>query len=208
MSRVFVHLGVSLDGIIAGSNRGPNNPMGGVSQLLHSWVWPQRAFRRALALGENGETGPDNDRVERTMNRIGANIMGKRMFEEGEASWPEDAPFHCPVFVLTHEKREPWKRKGGTTFYFVNDGIESVLEQAKRAAGSKDVRISGGKDVVLQYLAAGLVDELSLSLAPVFLGQGLRLFDAEGLRGLSLEIEEAAHSPRVTHLRYAVTKKR
>ena len=106
---------------------------------------------------------------------IGANVMGKRMFEEGESSWPEEAPFHTQVFVLTHEVRAPWERKGGTTFHFVNDGIETALRRAREAAGEKDVRISGGGATVLQYLNAGLVDELLLSLAPTFHGGGVRL---------------------------------
>jgi len=169
-------------------------------------MFKQRAFLRAHGLGEGGETGPDNRIVESIVNRIGANIMGKRMFEEGEANWPEDAPFHTPVFVLTKEVRSPWERKGGTTFYFVNDGIHRALERAREAAGVKDVRISGGREVVLQYLNAGLVDELSLALAPIFLGEGLRLFEGIDKRKIAVEIVEATHSPAVTHLRYAVKK--
>jgi dihydrofolate reductase len=206
MSKVFVHLGISLDGYIAGPNRGPKNPLGDGGLSIHDWMFKQRAFRQHLAIGEGGETGPDNRMVEGIMNRIGANIMGKRMFEEGEANWPEEAPFHTPVFVLTKEVRSPWQRKGGTTFYFVNDGIARALERAREAAGAKDVRISGGRDVVLQYLNAGLVDELSLALAPVFLGEGLRLFEGIDKDKVALEILEAIPSPTVTHLTYAVKK--
>ena len=206
MSKVFVSLGMSLDGFMAGQNRGPTNPLGDGGVAIHDWAFQQRAFRAHLGLGDGGETGVDNDIVEQTFARIGANIMGKRMFEEGEANWPEDAPFHTPVYVLTHEVRSPWERKGGTTFYFVNDGIQSALAQARRAAGNKDVRISGGRDVVLQYLNAGVVDELSLQLAPIFLGDGLRLFDGIDTRRVALEIAHAQHSPRVTHLRYGVKK--
>jgi dihydrofolate reductase len=131
------------------------------------------------------------------------------MFIEGEANWPELAPFHCPVYVLTHKKREPLERPGGTTFYFVNDDIHSVLDKAKKDAGSKDVRISGGADVILQYLYAGLVDELSLHVAPIIMGKGVRLFDNSGKPDeikFSLEISNVVHSPIVTHLIYNVIK--
>jgi dihydrofolate reductase len=207
MSQVFVHLGISLDGYIAGSNRGPNNPLGDEGTSIHEWVFKQRAFRRVHGGEEGGETGQDNRIVEGIIDRIGANIMGKRMFEEGEANWPEEAPFHTPVFVLTKEVRKPWERKGGTTFYFVNDGIERALEMAREAAGAKDVRISGGRDVVLQYLHAGLVDELSFALAPVIIGAGLRLFEGIDKSKVAVEIAEAISSPDVTHLRYRVKRR-
>jgi dihydrofolate reductase len=207
MTTVFVNLGMSLDGIIAGPNPGPQNPLGDRGSEIHAWIYEQHAFRRSQKLGTDGKTGPDNDRLERTIGRIGANIMGKRMFEEGAANWPEEAPFHCPVFVLTNEVRAPWERPGGTTFYFVNDGIESALARARDAAGRKDVRISGGRNVVLQYLHAGQVDELEIQLAPILMGDGLRLFDGIDTR-VELAIVEAAHPPSVTHLRYAVKRKR
>ena len=208
MSNVFVHMGISLDGYVAGPNRGPKNPLGDGGVQIHDWMFKQRAFRRQLLLGEDGETGEDNRIVEALAGRIGANIMGKRMFEEGEANWPEEAPFHTPVFVLTIEVRSPWERKGGTTFYFVSYGIHRALERAREAAGAKDVRISGGRNVVLQYLAAGLVDELSLALSPVLLGEGLRLFEGVDTRAVALDVVEAIPSPSVTHLRYAVQKKK
>jgi dihydrofolate reductase len=160
LSKVFVHMGISLDGFVAGVNRGPHNPLGHMGMKVHAWMFHTRAFRENLKLGGGGATGPDDEIVRATSPRTGASVMGKRMFEEGEATWPEEAPFHTPVFVLTHERRAPWERPGGTTFYFVDDGIESALEQARRAAGGKDVRISGGADVVRQYLNAGLVDEI------------------------------------------------
>ena len=115
--------------------------------------------------------------LRNTTERIGANIMGKRMFEQGERAWPEEAPFHTPVYVLTHEKREPWVRPGGTTFYFVNDGPESALEQARESAGGRDIRIAGGADVIQQYLNLGVIDELEIALAPVLFGGGRRLFE-------------------------------
>ncbi|HEY8091025.1 MAG TPA: dihydrofolate reductase family protein, partial [Polyangiaceae bacterium] len=172
------------------------------------WLFGQRVFREKLRLGEGGETGPDNRFLEAIFDRIGANVMGKRMFDEGERSWPEEAPFHTPVFVLTHEVRAPWERKGGTTFHFVNDGIETALRRAREAAGPKDVRISGGGATVLQYLNAGLVDELLLSLAPTFLGGGgVRLFEGLDRNAVDVSIVEVVSSPKVTHLRYALKKK-
>jgi dihydrofolate reductase len=206
MSNVFVHMGISLDGYVAGPNRGPKNPLGDGGTTVHEWMFKQQAFLRTHATGDAGETGPDNRVIEDIFSRIGANIMGKRMFEEGEANWTEESPFHTPVFVLTKEVRAPWERKGGTTFYFVNDGLERTLARAKEVAGGKDVRICGGRDVVLQYLQAGLVDELSLSLAPVFLGAGLRLFDGVDKRTLALEPVSATTSKDVTHVHYALKR--
>jgi dihydrofolate reductase len=169
-------------------------------------VYLQRFFRENLKLGEGGETGPDNRILEETFNRTGVSIMGKRMFDAGERSWPEEAPFHTPVFVLTQQVRSPWERPGGTTFYFVNDGIESALRQAREVSGGKDIRIAGGAHAILQYLNAGLVDEFSIALAPVFFGAGIRLFDGIDRRKVAVEIVEAIHSPLVTHLRYTVTQ--
>jgi dihydrofolate reductase len=199
-------MGISLDGYVAGPNRGPKNPLGDGGTTVHAWMFKQQAFLRTLSLRATGETGPDNGVIEGIIGRIGANIIGKRMFEEGEANWPEESPFHTPVFVLTKEVRSPWERKGGTTFYFVDDSLERVLARAREAAGGKDVRICGGRDVVLQYLHAGLVDELALSVAPVFLGEGLRLFDGIDKTKVALEAASATTSKDVTHVRYAVKK--
>src|SRR6266545_6568442 len=163
MSKVSFSVTMSLDGCIAPEHMQLGEPP---DRWLPQWMelqayaFEQRFLRQSLKLGEGGETGVDNRILEETFNRTGANIMGKRMFDGGEHNWPEEAPFHTPVFVLTHEVRAPWERPGGTTFCFVDDGIESALAQARRAAGGKDVRISGGADVVRQYLNAGLIDEL------------------------------------------------
>ena len=147
---------------------------------LQQWVFPQRFFRENLKLGEGGEEGRDNDILRETFERTGASVMGKRMFDAGEQAWPEEAPFHTPVFVVTHEKRDPWERPGGTTFHFVNDGIEAALDQAREAAGDRDVRIAGGGETILQYVNAGLVDEFSIALSPVLFGTGIRLFERRG----------------------------
>ena len=202
MSTVFVSMAMSLDGYIAGPNARPGNPLGDGGPRLHTWMFKTATFRQRLAGGSGGETGPDDDRVRHTFERIGADVMGRRMFDEGEVGWPEEAPFGCPVFVLTNHPREPWVRKGGTTFYFVTDGIESALAQARDAAGDKDIRISGGANVVQQYLAAGLVDELEIQLAPVLLGAGTRLF--ENLpSAAALRLEGGAP---VTHLEYRIAR--
>jgi dihydrofolate reductase len=162
----------------------------------------QQYFRENLKLGPGGETGPVNDMLRKTTERIGANIMGKRMFEGGERGWPEEAPFHTPVYVLTHEKREPWVRPGGTTFYFVNDGPERALEQAKKSAGGRDIRIAGGADVIQQYLNLNVIEELEIAVAPVLFGGGRRLFENLREPVPRFRIDRVVDSPAATHLRY------
>ncbi len=209
MSNVFVNIALSLDGYMAPEGMTLEHwddpeykGWAGKWGALMSWIIGQEYFRENLKLGPGGETGPVNDQLKHTTERIGANIMGKRMFEGGERGWPEEAPFHTPVYVLTHEKREPWVRPGGTTFYFVNDGIENALEQARAAAGARDIRIAGGADVIQQYLNAGVVDELEIALAPVLFGGGRRLFDNVADTVPAFRIDRVLHSPRATHLRY------
>jgi dihydrofolate reductase len=204
MSKVFFSIGLSLDGFMAGTNRGPENPLGEGGLKIHDWLFQQKAFIKQLSLAGEGQEGKDNDIIEEIFSRIGANIMGKRMFEEGEANWPENAPFHTDVYVLTAQQREPWERPGGTVFYFVNDGIESALEKARDSAGSKDIRISGGANVIHQYLNAGYIDEFSIHIAPVILGKGLRLFEKLDENQFSVEITEAVNSQLVTHIKYRV----
>jgi dihydrofolate reductase len=171
---------------------------------LQAWIFRQRFFRENLHLGEGGEEGRANDIVRETFERTGASVMGKRMFELGEQSWPEEPPFHTPVFVVTHEKRSSWERRGGTTFHFVNDGIHSALGLARDAAGDRDVRIAGGSQTTLEYLNAGLVDEFSIALSPVLLGAGTRLFEGVDASRVVLEPVRSEPSSRVTHLTYAV----
>ena len=138
--------------------------------------------------------------------RTGVTIIGRRMFDEGEVSWPEVAPYRTPVFVLTHSPRAPWERPGGTTFFFVTDGIESALRQAREAAGPRDVRIGGGANVITQYLNAGLVDEFYLSVAPMIFGDGLRLFDRVDGHRVRFDVVDATPSTHVTHLHYVVRR--
>lgn len=174
---------------------------------LQAWVFPLRFFRENLKFGEGGEEGIDNDIARATYERTGASVMGKRMFDAGEPSWPEEAPFHTPVFVVTHTKREPWARPGGTTFHFVNEGIEAALDQARAAAGDRDVRIAGGAETIVQYLNAGLVDEFSVALSPVLFGSGVRLFEGVDADRIAPEPVRTEASRRVTHLTYAVRRR-
>jgi dihydrofolate reductase len=205
MSKTFVDVGISLDGYIAGPNGSPRNPMGGAAMRIHEWIFQQASFLEHIGM-KGGATGPENDIVKAIFARAGAYVMGRRMFDEGEVAWPENAPFHAPVFVVTHSPREPWVRLGGTTFYFVTDGFESALRQAREASGGKDVRISGGADVIRQAFRAGVVDDVTLHLAPALLGEGVRLFEGLNSSDLKLEQTEVIKSPTVTHLNYLVKR--
>jgi dihydrofolate reductase len=191
---------MSLDGVIAPES--PEDLMGQQWLDLHQWMFPLRFFRENLKLGEGGEEGRDDDIARETFERTGASVMGRRMFDAGEQSWPEEAPFHTPVFVVTHERRGPWERPGGTTFHFVDDGIEAALARAREAAGDRDVRIAGGAATIQQYLNAGLIDEFTIALSPVLFGSGIRLFEGVDAGRVALEPVRAEPSPRVTHLTY------
>lgn len=203
--KVFFSVSMSLDGYIAPESS--EELMGRQWMELQRWVFPQRFFRENLQLGKGGEEGRDNDILEKTYARTGASVMGKRMFDAGEKMWPEEAPFHTPVFVVTHEAREPWERPGGTVFHFVTDGIESALRQARDAAAGRDVRIAGGGATILQYVNAGLVDEFSVALSPVLFGAGVRLFEGVDASRVALESIRAEVTPRATHLTYAVRER-
>jgi dihydrofolate reductase len=203
--KVFFSVSMSLDGFIAPESL--SDLMGQQWMELQAWMFPLRFFRENLNLGRGGEEGRDNDIARETFERTGASVMGKRMFDAGEQMWPEEAPFHTPVFVVTHEKRRPWQRPGGTTFHFVNDGIEFALDQARDAAGDRDVRIAGGGATILEYVNAGLIDEFSIAMSPVLFGSGVRLFEGVDAGHVALEPIGAQTSPRVTHLTYAVRER-
>jgi len=202
--KVFFSVSMSLDGFIAPGSIG--ELMGQQWMELQQWLFPQRFFRENLKLGEGGEEGRENDIVRETFERTGASVMGKRMFDAGESSWPEEAPFHTPVFVVTHEEREPWER-GETTFRFVNDGIEPALERAREAAGDRDVRIAGGGETILRYVNAGLIDEFTIALSPVLFGSGIRLFEGVDAGRVGLEPIHTEPAQRATHLTYAVRQR-
>ena len=209
MSKVFFSVSVSLDGYLAPpgmdlAHAGDPTHEGWGARWgqLQRWILAQRSFLERLKLGDGGETGADDQRVAHTFARTGVSIMGKRMFDLGERMWPEEAPFHTPVLVLTSQRRAPWVRPGGTTFHFVNDGAASALRQARAVAGDRDIRIAGGADTIQQYLRAGLVDELELAIAPVMFGGGRRLFEHLG-GDVGVRLIETVASPHVTHVRYA-----
>ena len=202
--KVFFSVSMSLDGFIAPGSLG--ELMGQQWMDLQARIL-QRYFRENLGLGEGGEEGHDNDIVRETFERTGASVMGKRMFDAGEEMWPEDPPFHPPVFVVTHAHREQSQRVGRATFHFVNDDIESTLDQARAAAGDRDVRVAGGGETILEYVNAGLIDECSIAVSPVLFGAGIRLFEGVDAGRVALEPLGAEPSPRATHLSYTVRER-
>jgi len=206
MSKIIFDSAISLDGYFAGENRSPSNPMGGVSPKIHNWMFKQKAFWKHIKMEGGEENGTDSKLIDDVFARTGAYIMGKRMFEEGEVVWAEDL-YEADVYVLTHEKREPWVQKGSTTFYFINDGIHSALEKAKKSAKGKDIRIQGGANTIQQFLNAGLIDEFLIHISPVFLGRGIRLFEGIDNDINDIQIVEIIESNLTTHIRYKLTRK-
>jgi dihydrofolate reductase len=208
MSKVSVHISVSADGYVAGPNQSEENPLGEGGENLHDWVVALKAWRERHGR-EGGEVNASTPVVDEAQANVGAEIMGRGMFGGGpgpwgddpwQGWWGEDPPFHMPVFVLTHHQRDPLTLSD-TTFNFITDGIESALEQARAAAAGKEVTVGGGADVINQYLAAGLVDELELHLVPLVLGGGARLFEGVG-PDVTLELVRAVEAPGVTHVKY------
>jgi dihydrofolate reductase len=211
MSKLRCHISISLDGCVAGPNQSEENPLGEGGEGLHDWVVPLAAWREAHGR-EGGEVNASSRVQAETVENVGAAVMGRNMFgpiggggwgdEQWTGWWGDNPPYHYPVFVLTHHPRDPVEMEGGTTFHFVTDGIESALDQAKQAAGAKDVGLWGGAQVVGQYLAAGLLDELELHVVPLLLGDGARPFDNLGDAEVQLEQVRAVEAPGVTHLKY------
>jgi dihydrofolate reductase len=202
---------MSLDGFVAGPNQSLQEPLGVGGERLHEWAIALETWRRAHGM-PGGDVNESTRVMEREVANIGATIMGRNMFGGGRGPWSttepwtgwwgKNPPFHHPVFVLTHHAREPLVMEGGTTFTFVTDGIESALDQARAAAGAKDVALSGGAQAAREYLGAGLVDEMQLHLVPTLLGDGERLFDnVADLHGLTLV--ETVATPNVVHLKFA-----
>jgi dihydrofolate reductase len=213
MPKLRVHcLATTLDGYVAGPNQSLEQPLGEGGRRLHEWVFETRGGREMIG-EDGGSTGVDDQFFREGFDGIGATIMGRNMFGPirggwGDGSWTgwwgDDPPYHHDVFVLTHHPRAPIPMEGGTTFYFVDGGIDDVLARAFAAAGGLDVRLGGGANVVRQYLKAGLVDEMHVAFVPVLLGAGERLFD-DGA-GDGYECVEFVSSPAVVHVRLASAK--
>jgi dihydrofolate reductase len=211
VSRLRFRISMSLDGFVAGPSQSVANPLGIGGERLHEWVVPLAIWRVTHGL-PRGEVNESSRVVEESQANIGATVMGRNMFgghpglwdaaKPWKGWWGNNPPFHHPVFVLTHHPREPLRLEGGTTFTFVTEGIEAALEAARRAAGGKDVSLAGGAKAAQQYLAAGLVDEMEISLVPTLLGSGERLFDGVGDDLHGLELARTVAGPRVAHLKF------
>ena len=215
MSKLRVHtFSISLDGYGAGPDQDLEHPLGVNGPELFNWFFHTRTFRQMHG-HESGETGIDDDVAVRGFTGIGAWILGRNMFGPVRGSWPdetwkgwwgEDPPYHQPVFVLTHYPRAPIQMRGGTVFHFVTDGIRAALDRARDAANGLDVRLGGGVSTIRQYLRAGLIDEMQLSIAPALLGTGEHLLHDIDVRGLGYEYVE--HVPGVRAVAHVVLRKR
>lgn len=199
---------VSLDGFGAGTDQSIDNPMGVRGNELHPWMVTTKMFNSMYGK-EGGSGGVDNEIAEQSMQNIGAWIMGRNMFGPVRGPWPdltwrgwwgEQPPYHVPVFVLTHHAREPLVMEGGTTFYFVTEGIHAAMEQAKKVCNGKDIRIGGGASTVRQYLQAGYIDEMQITISPVFLGAGENLFSGIDMSALGFNQIEKINGEKATHI--------
>lgn len=197
MPHTTCHMSISLDGFVAGPEQSLDNPLGIRGLELHRWH-----------LGDERATDADETASQWLGRTRGAYIMGRNMFgpvrgewdDEWKGWWGDEPPYHAPVFVLTHHPHEPIEMEGGTTFYFVTDGFDAAYARASEVAGDRGVDIAGGASTVRQALAAGVVDEFALDIAPVLLGSGERIFD--GGQEFDFEPVEVLHSPLATHIRY------
>ena len=212
MSKLRLKISMSLDGFVAGPNQSVENPLGIGGMRIHEWAFALEAWRAQHGL-EGGEVNESAQVMKESVENLGATIMGRNMFGGHPGAWDpnkpwngwwgEDPPYHHPVFVLTHHPRETLVLEGGNSFTFVTDGIESALEQARRAARGKDVSLAGGAKAAQQYLVADLVDEMELSIAPTLLGSGERLFEGLGDNLHGLELVRTVAAPDVIHLKFA-----
>jgi dihydrofolate reductase len=210
MTKLRLNITMSLDGYVAGPNQSVSNPLGEGGEQLHEWAFATRTFRAVHGM-EGGATRPDDDIAAEYFQNVGATIMGRHMFGGSDGPWGDnpwkgwwgdDPPFHTPVFVLTHHARKPLEMQGGTTFYFVTEGIHAALDRARDAAHGKDITLGGGANVAQQYLEAGLIDEMDIHVVPVLLGNGARLFDNTGGQQTGYECVRIVHSPSVSHYKY------
>lgn len=212
MPRVRFNISVSLDGYVAGPDQTREEPLGRGGEALHEWVVKLQSWRASHGM-DGGTVSPDDEIMLETLKNAGATIMGREMFGGGPGPWDTDQPwmgwwgksppFKHPVFIVTHYQREPVSLQNGTTFTFVTGGIREALEQAREAAGGKDVMIGGGADVADQFLAEGLVDEMELHVVPILLGGGSRLFEKAGTNLHGLELVRTVQGDGVVHLKFA-----
>jgi len=203
---------MSLDGFVAGPSQSVDNPLGIGGMRLHEWAFALAIFREQHGM-EGGEVDESTRVIAESLANIGATVMGRNMFgghpgpwnpkNPWNGWWGTNPPFHHPVFVLTRYPREPLVLEGGTTFTFVTNGIEAALEEARQAGGGKDVSLAGGASAAQQYLVAGLVDEMEISLVPTLLGTGERLFEGIGDDLHGLELVHTVATPNVTHLKFS-----
>ena len=200
---------ISLDGFGAGPDQDINHPLGVGGNSLHGWAMPTRTFQQKLFGKDDGETGLDEAYAARGFNNIGAWILGRNMFGPVRGPWPDESwrgwwgenpVYQVPVFVLTHHARAPLVMEGGTTFYFVTEGIGVALDRAREAAKGKDVRVGGGVNLIQQYLRERLIDEMHIAIAPVLLGAGERLFEGVNLPALGYRCVRHEASARATHM--------
>jgi dihydrofolate reductase len=213
MSKLRFGITMSLDGFVAGPDQSQENPLGVAGLELHEWFFPLKEFREMHGQA-GGVVNASSGVVEERRANVGATIMGRNMFGPVRGPWPDDSwrgwwgenpPFHHPVFVLTHHARAPLEMDGDTSFHFVGDGVESALSQAKDAAHGRDVWLAGGASVANQFLSARLVDEVDVSIAPLILGSGARLFEGLGRTAIRLKQIRAVDAPGVTHIKYEVS---
>lgn len=215
VSKLRFKISMSLDGFVAGPNQSVENPLGIGGMRLHEWAFALAIFNDQHGL-EGGEVNESTPVIEEQLANIGATVMGRNMFgghpgpwnakKPWNGWWGDNPPFHHPVFVLTHHEREPLELEGGTTFTFVTNGIETALDQARKAARGKDVSLAGGASAAQQYLTAGLIDEMDISLVPTLLGSGERLFHGVGANLHGLELVRTVAAPKVTHLKFVARR--
>jgi dihydrofolate reductase len=214
MNKLRLNITMSLDGYVAGPNQSVENPLGEGGEQLHEWAFATRTFRAIHGM-EGGATGTDDEIAKEYFQNVGATIMGRHMFGGGDGPWGDkpwngwwgdDPPFHMPVFVLTHDARDPLEMQGGTTFHFVTEGIHAALQHAKAAAQDKDITLGGGANVAQQYLKTGLIDEIDIHVVPILLGAGARLFDNTEGRQSGYECVRVIASPAVGHFKYRLKR--
>nr|WP_041820749.1 dihydrofolate reductase family protein [Streptomyces davaonensis] len=202
---VTADMAISLDGFVAGPGVSLDNPGGDGAEVIFDWIHGLASWRERQGM-TGGAENRDSELMREWFDATGAVVMGRMMYDTGEEFWGDNPPFRTPVFVLTHRPRPTLVKEGGTTFTFVTDGIHSALDQAKAAAGDRNVDIAGGASTVQQYLGAGLIDEVQLHVVPALLGAGLRLFDGIGTERRNLEIVRVVDTPLATHLKYRLVK--